>query len=217
MEPPSELGIAANSTPMTTIRKSNWFYDDSLFYDLDTFEIANSITDYTIWKTDDTNQDYDYLTVDAFTTWYPAYDNRDIINGIQGTIDNRYSSDSLIDYTPNTGTLDKAMQNGTSYSVSVGYPWTASFQVQWSSGAKVGMQARGDRSTGRYYQFFYGTDWGVYNSVGSGDPIDTRYSAVYYSSGSLLSVYVWSQVRHQWFNESTSEWKGGQETLTYDY
>lgn len=214
------VSLAASTTPstvLTSIRKSNWFYDDSLYYELDTFEIATSITDYTIYKSDDQDSSYDYLTIDAKTTWYPAYDNRDIINGIQGTIDNYWTSDSLIDYYPNTGSLDSQLQNNSTYQIGIGYPFAATFNATWNSGATVKLQAKGDRSTGRYYQFFYGTDWGIFNWIGSGDPVDSQYTATYKSSGSDLGVYVYSSVRHQWFNESTSKWKDNSDILTYDY
>lgn len=79
------------------------------------------------------------------------------------------------------------------------------------------MQARGDQSTERYYHFFYGTDGSRNNWIGSGNSIDTEYIATYKSSGTLLGVYVTSSDRHQWFNESTSEWKVNTDTLTYYY
>ncbi|WP_234404781.1 hypothetical protein [Paenibacillus bouchesdurhonensis] len=205
------------TTILTSITKSNWFYDDSLFYDLDTFEVARSITEYTIYKSQDADPNYDYLTVDAFTTWYPAYDNRNIINGIQGTIDNQYNGDELISYYPNTGSIDTQLQNNTQYQIGIGYPFAVTANVTWSSGAKVKMQARGDQETERYYQFFYGTDGSRYNWIGSGAPVDTRYTATYKSAGTLLGLYVTSSVRHQWFNESTSEWKNNTEVLSYDY
>lgn len=214
------VAVAAETTPTSnlgSVRIKNWFYDDSLFYDLDTFQLAETVTDYLLLKSVDEDSSYDYITVKALTTWYPTYDNRDIINGIQGTIDNYYTNDTLLDYYPNTGSVDSQLSNNTQYQIGIGYPWAATAAVTWQSGATAKLQAKGDRSTGRYYEFFYGTNWGVYNSIGSGDPVDSTYTATYKSAGTLLKLYVTSSVRHQWFNESTNEWKDVQEVLTWDY
>jgi hypothetical protein len=213
----ANLLAGTNTTILTGITNSNWFYDDSLFYDLDTFEIASSITEYTLYKSDDTDTNYDWITVHAFTTWYPAYDNRNIINGIQGTIENLYNGDDLVSYTHNTNSIDTQLQNNATYQIGIGYPLSVIFNKSWTSGSTVKMQARGDQSTERYYQFFYGTDGSRYNWIGNGNNIDTEYSATYKSSGTLLGVYVTSSVSHRWFNESTSEWKDNTSTLTYDY
>lgn len=220
-QPKSENAVSTFNTDaqlMTSIRIIQHYCDDSEYYDLDCFPIAQSTTDYLIYNAGDQDPEYDHLIVVAETQWAPTYDNRIIVGAVQGVFDNRYLEDTLITWQPDTGDITRQLADDQEMNFQIGYPWSVNVQWKWTSGATAEMQAQGDKIINQnYFNFINGTDPSRFYWIGSGENFTVKYSSMYKSYGTLLDLYVQSSVVKQWFNENEWEHHYYWEELVYDY
>lgn len=203
----STLGFSSNAQLRTTIHQNNYFYDDSLFYDLDMFDLGHSTTDYTIWDNMDSDPSYDHLTVEVRTMYSPNYDNRILYGGVYGATTPIWTGDDLIDYQPSTSGLN--LSDNQEYNFQIGLPASINIQAKWTTGATVKMTAVGNRDSEYYYQQFDGVDWSKFYQIGTGDPFDVFHATTYKVTGHDLGLWVITEMKTQWFNESTWKWNGG--------
>lgn len=207
-----------DATLMTSIRKSCWYYDDSLFYDLDTFEVGRTVTDYLIYNAQNNDPDYDHLIIVADAQVYSVDDNRVLLGGFQGDFHKYYREDDLISGQPDTTDIAQQLVKDRQLSFTIGLPKTASFTWAWNSGNSASMKAMADKETGLYYDFIYGTSSSRYNTItGGGESVKVKYATMFKSLGTHLDVYIRSGISKQWFNENTWKWHSYWEHLVYEY
>lgn len=218
----SRAAIVAENTNtrlLASIRQTHTFYGDfyfagTTFYDK---QAGKYTTDYLIYNVRDVEPSYDHLIIEANTRVYPfpalnegpPYTTR----AFEAKLDNYYSSDILIDCTPDTGELD--LDNGSQYTFSIGSLLSVPFSYTWEGYSDTHVEGIGNKSNQLYYNYFDRNR----NGGLAINPFTVRYSAMYKSEGTLLKLNYQNlfgvaldgtPAGHTWYG---NVWY----VLTYDY
>lgn len=211
--------LSSNATLMKSIRVSQTFYGDFYFagFTSKNLKAYKHVTDYMIYNAQDSDPNYDYLIVEGISQVTPfialnsgpPYATR----AFQGTLDNYYGTDTLLDWSPDTTSIN--LNSGSSYSFSVGYPLAISFNYTWSGGSTTFMQGVGNKDDQYYHNLLVrNQDGGLSTSA-----FTVKYSAMYKSAGSLLKLY-WMNPAGLNLNGTPAgyTWYGNSyQVLEYDY
>jgi hypothetical protein len=177
---------------MTSIRHTQTHYGDFYFAGFWHYGKAagRHITDYIIYNAMDTDPSFNHLIVVASAQVYtfpslnpngPPY----VTRSYHGSLDNFFSSDTLIDQDPDTS---MTINNGGNYSFIVGFPATVQFSYGWTGSSSTSMVGVGDKSNQYYYnQFTRQSNGGL-----SLNAFTVKYSGMYKCAGTILKL----QYRH---------------------
>lgn len=212
-----DMQLSSNAILLTSIRKTQTFYGDFYYAGnyFNNIRAGKHTTDYLIYNAKDQDNDYDHLIVEGISEVYsmnklnnlaPPY----ILRAFETKMDNYYSSDKLIDYSPNTS-LD--MSNGKSYGFTVGYPLSIQFSYYWTGKSGTNMKGIGNKDNQLYYNYFYNKK-GLSNSS-----FTIKYSTMYKSKGTLLKLNYQNLFGLALSGTPSGyEWYGDNwYVLTYDY